>query len=375
MTIYNDYRETTQPDLRPESRHFLKQRDIIVLSALFVILLFAALVTIGCARNEAAMPDPEQPVPVRVVEATIAPHSALHRVSGLATADEEAMLSFKTGGVVQAVRVDIGERFRKGQILALLDTTEVAAMLTDAEQQALVARNDFERIKRLHDSDVVTDQQFEAARAGMERAEAGLRRARFNLHHSIIRAPFAGSVNMKLVNRGEIIGAGQPVFRVLSNDASSRLIVRISAPALLTSTLEEGQEIAVETEGHNEPGTGIIRTISRTGEPGTGGFPIKVQLPQGDQITPGLVVTVSLPEPPEPMIALPAISLSSMDEDRGYVYLVENEHAARWPVTIRMLDREAIYVAPTLPEGSVVIAEGAGYVSDGRRVTIEEGQK
>lgn len=287
MTIYNDYRETTQPKMRDESRHFLKQRDILVLTTLLIVLIVAALVTIGCARNEAAMPDPEQPVPVRVVEATVAPHSALHRVSGLASTDEEAMLSFKTGGVVQAVRVEVGERFRKGQILALLDTTEVAAMVTDAEQQALVARNDFERLKRLHESDVVTDQQFEAARAGKERAEAGLRRARFNLQHSIIRAPFAGSVNMKLVNQGEIIGAGQPVFRVLNNDASSRLIVRVSAPAMLTSTLEVGQEVAVEIEGHSQPETGIIRTISRTGEPGTGGFPIKVQLMQETMSRPG----------------------------------------------------------------------------------------
>lgn len=375
MSNYNDYRQATQPEIREESRRFLKQRDIVVLSVLVILLLVAALVTIGCARNEAAMPDPEKPVPVTVVEALTAPHSAIHRVSGLATADEEAMLSFKTGGVVQAVRVEVGDRFRKGEILAMLDTTEVAAMVTDAEQQALVANNDYERIKRLHATDVVTDQQLEAARAGKERAEAGLRRARFNLNHSIIRAPFDGSVNMKLVNRGEIIGQGQPVFRVLNDHAKAKLVVRVSAPALLTSSLEEGQEVRVEIEGLDTSQTGTIRTISRTGEPGTGGFPIKVELPQGERITPGLVVTVSLPEPAEPMVALPAISLSSMDEDRGYVYLVEHDHAARWPVTIRMVDNTAIYVAPTLPEGSMVIAQGAGYVSDGRRVSIEGDQR
>ena len=375
MTVYNDYRETTQPGLRAESRRFLKQRDLIVLTSLAIVLLFAALVTIGCARNEAAMPDPEKPVPVTVVEAVVAPHSALHRVSGLATADEEAMLSFKTGGIVKAIRLDVGDRFRKGQVLALLDTTEVAAMVTDAQQQALVAKNDFERIERLHETNVVTDQQFEAAKAGMERAEAGLRRARFNLEHSIIRAPFAGSINMKLVNKGEIVGPGQPIFRVLNNDASVRLVVRVSAPALLTSALEEGQEVAVEIEGISSPQTGIIRSISSTAEPGTGGFPIKVELPKVEHVAPGLVVTVSLPEPAEPMIALPAISLSSMDDDRGYVYLVQDQHAARWPVTIRTVDAEVIYVAPTIPEGSVVIKKGAGYVSDGRRVTIEEGQQ
>ena len=327
-----------------------------------LLMLSVLLMAGGCGKKQQNEPEAEKPIPVTVITPIAQPHASIHRVSGLVSADEEAMLSFKTGGVIKDILVDVGDTFRKGQILAALDTTEVAAMVVDAEQTAQLAANDYRRVKRLYADSVATKQQYEAAKAGKERAEAGLRRARFNLEHSLIRAPFAGTVNMKLNNRGEIVGARQSILRVLKNGSGASLSVRVTVPAILLSNLKRGQKLDVTIEGLSNPVTGTVAEISSSVETGGGGFPVKINLPAEGSIHPGLVATVHFHGQDRMMVSLPSICLSSVDQDRGFVFLVDDNKASRWPVTVLALDGANILIEPTLPEGSRVIVQGTGYV-------------
>lgn len=357
-----------------ERRHSIRGFHRVVILSL--LMLPATLLLVGCGGGDKSPEETnEEAVPVTVVQAQVQPHASQYRGSGFATADEDALLSFKTGGVIEEIFVDIGDDFKRGDLLAMLDTTEVGAMVVDAEQTARLATNDYRRIKQLYKNDVATKQQFEAARAGRERAQAGLKRARFNLEYSLIRAPFDGTVNMKMNSRGEIIGAGQPVLRVLSSGNGTPLCVTISVPADIVPSLKVEQPVQFSVEHSSEEKTSRISNLSLSAEPKTGGFPVKVELPALPELYPGALVTVTFSGPSQPMIALPTIALASMDEDRGYIYLVQDNRAARWPVDIIEVTAESVMIEPTLPMGSTVIERGSGYVADGRLVKIEEGQQ
>src|SRR3712207_1775739 len=69
------------------------------------------------------------PVPVKVMSLQKTQHQEVIPVSGQFTTNDEAVLSFKTGGVVQSILVKEGESVRKGQLLATLNLTEIEAQV------------------------------------------------------------------------------------------------------------------------------------------------------------------------------------------------------------------------------------------------------
>src|SRR5918993_2936080 len=73
-----------------------------------------------------------------VISVKVAPVSALQvpnmiQATGLVSTENEANYSFKIGGVISRILVDEGQFFRKGQLLATLNSTEISAGLAQAD--------------------------------------------------------------------------------------------------------------------------------------------------------------------------------------------------------------------------------------------------
>ena len=106
---------------------------------------------------------------------------------------------------------------RRGQVLATLDATEVAAAVAQAREGVTKAERDHARVSELVGGRAATGAQLEDVTTGLAIARAQLRSAEFNLAHTVIRAPRAGRVLHRLAQPDELVGPGQPVL-VLSGD-------------------------------------------------------------------------------------------------------------------------------------------------------------
>jgi HlyD family secretion protein len=137
-------------------------------------------------------------------------------------------------GTIAELHADFNSRVRKGQLIALIDTTFLAASVRDAEAsvqraraQAKQAEIDLDRTKALAQKGLVSKLELETANvndenaaAGLESAQAQLDRAKINLKYASIRAPVDGIVVARNVDVGQTVAASfsAPTIFVIAND-------------------------------------------------------------------------------------------------------------------------------------------------------------
>jgi HlyD family secretion protein len=192
--------------------------------ALGTLLIAAAGASVfWVARALASRGGSEAPRPGAVVQAVRADITSVAKATGVirAVVGAEVRVGSTASGVVRRLRVRVGDRVEKGQLLAEIDTDELgarrdqaAAALASAGAAARYAAANLERKRALAAQDVVTqsdlelaERTFAVARAGERQARANLALARVQLAHAWIRAPIAGVVASVATQEGETVAA------------------------------------------------------------------------------------------------------------------------------------------------------------------------
>jgi HlyD family secretion protein len=142
----------------------------------------------------------------------------------------------QVSGTISHIFVDFNSRVKKGQLIALLDTTFLQAAVADAsatlnkgQAQETLTRRNAERTKNLFDKGLSAqadlDQaaaDYEAAKAAISSARAQLDRAKINLAYATIRSPITGVVVNRNVDVGQTVAASfsTPTLFTIADDLS-----------------------------------------------------------------------------------------------------------------------------------------------------------
>lgn len=221
------------------------------LSALCVLLAGLSWLAAGCSPEAGV---PAEPPPTVVDSHVIAAGNgaAITRLSGRIKAAERTALSFEIPGELRRLRVDIGERFAAGEVLAELDAARYRlvadqrrAERREAEAVLREKRQDYRRHARLADKGYVSETRLDAARAALGTAESRLASARAtlalaerDLTLTRLAAPFDGSVSRRQAEPAERVAASQPVLEVISDREGFE--VETSVPETLVDALAAG---------------------------------------------------------------------------------------------------------------------------------------
>jgi len=154
------------------------QEQKTVIRRMWVAAVLAAVVTTtGCGKGAEKPGLPAQEGPAAMGVKAIAPATELNanvtRVTGSVRSKQEATLSAQATGTLAKMHVKVGDRVKKGQVLASLDTSNVAigveqarAMKAGADAALQLASNNLERVRKVAESGGV-------AAAGLDQAEIG----------------------------------------------------------------------------------------------------------------------------------------------------------------------------------------------------------
>jgi membrane fusion protein, multidrug efflux system len=348
-------------------------------SAANVLVAMAAVVLLvgacgGAKPDEATV---TQPAAVRAVPvASIAVATQTRAVGTLAPRDE-IRLAFKVGGVVDSVRVESGDRVRKGQVLAELKRAEVDATVSQAAEGVEKARRDLQRAEQLRKDEVATEEQVQDLTTAYHVARSSLDAARFNARFARIEAPVDGIVFERMVEGGELVQPGQPVLVVGSTD--SGWVVRVGLADRDAVRIDSGAAAQVTFDAF--PGRAFAGKVTRIGAAAdrvTGTFEVEVEVsPQGARFARGLVAKVALPLAHLPDAAssatvVPITALVEADGQHATVYVLDREKnvARRKDVTLGPLLGEQVIVTAGLVVGEPVITDGAAWLTDGRSVRV-----
>ncbi|MGA8890199.1 MAG: efflux RND transporter periplasmic adaptor subunit [Anaeromyxobacteraceae bacterium] len=179
--------------------------------------LVAALVLSSSAVAVSASEPPSgrqaaAPVPVKLAR-TEAPSGGSWIAARLAAA-RSATLSTRISATVAEILVEEGSRVTEGQLLVRLSDADVRAQL-DAAETALKNATAYEkRITELVATRAATPVELEQAEAQRAQAAAAVAGTKATIAHSQLRAPFAGTVQARRVNVGDLVGPGQPILEL-----------------------------------------------------------------------------------------------------------------------------------------------------------------
>ena len=258
--------------------------------------------------------------------------------AGVAAPIQQATLSTKLMGTVTDVLVREGDRVAAGQLLVRIDardlsakSAQVAASVAEAVAMRQDATAQANRIRGLYADSAATRAQLDAAETGLARAEAGLAAAQAAASelgavssYSTVRAPFAGIVTKRFVDRGAFAAPGAPL--VAMQDVSTLRISGSTTPEIARG-LHRGQTLTALVE--RTP----VRVAIEGVVPAMGGslYTVNALAPNPNSaLLAGSRATLTLPTGQRRVLVAPALGLVREGDLTGVTVRTAQGDDRRW---------------------------------------------
>ncbi|MFO1026307.1 MAG: efflux RND transporter periplasmic adaptor subunit [Acetobacteraceae bacterium] len=358
------------------------------LRSLLLLPLIAGLLT-GVAHADT-------PRPVRVQTVQFVPQLVRATYAGTVQPRVQANLGFRVSGKVIARKVNIGDHVTAGQVLGVLDPTDLrfaaaaaAQAVKAAEAEAVRARADFDRYQQLGKaSPAWLPSDYDRRKAALDGAEARLAQLRQQLALAVDQLSYttltadADSVVTDLrMEVGQVVAAGQTVAS-LAHMAETEIVVDVPENRLPDIRAAETIQLAV----WSLPGQsfqGRTREIGALADAASRTFAVKVTLldppPQGT-LGLGMTATVTFAHVAGPPIALlPAAAIVQAPTGSGggpSVWVLDRaaHRATPHPVQVAAWRGDGqVAIAGGIPQGAEVVTAGAALLNETTPVTAWAG--
>lgn len=342
-----------------------------------ILVLAGALALAGCGAGEvngaeeAVEAAPSGRV-LNVEVTTVAPQDFVDviRLTGTVAANRDVIVSAEESGVITALMVEKGAMVAAGQPIARIDDRLLASQAAQARAQAALAREVWERRKRLFEEDKVgSELAYLEARYQAEQAQAALATLEHRLDRAVVTAPFAGVLDARLVEVGAMVNPGTPVARVVDMNP---LKINGGVPERYAADIRPGARATVTFDAlEAQQFAGTIDFVGSAIDPSNRTFPVEFRLPNpGRAVKPEMVANIEVVRRVlEDALVVPQEALVRVEE--GYVvFVVEGEKAVAKPVTLGPSQRNQAVVTSGLQAGDRLIVVGQKQLAAGDRVRI-----
>ena len=387
----------------------MHRKRILWIAGLLCLLLAALfLIVRGLYRKGPA----EQPRAAAVVAVVCGNLASSLTVAGQFQPYQQVDLHAKVSGYIRWIKVDIGDRVRQGEVLALLEVPELQNQVEGAQAEVRHSQSDITRAQsevvsaestysavhaeytRLEEASkerpgLIAEQELDDARAKDQQAAAQVGVAKASLdamqqqlgvsratrsrpetmsRYEQIIAPFTGVVTKRYADTGSLIQAGQnnntqtlPVVQVAESDL---LRLRMPVPEGDVPYIQVGGDVRVTVSATGHTFTGKIIRFSRALDTNTRTMLTEVDVPNLDlSLDPGMYAetTIQLQQKNDALI-LPAQAVVQ-NGDQSYVLVVDaTNHVEKRGVTLGIQTSNRVEITSGLQAGDNVIAAGqTGY--------------
>lgn len=288
---------------------------------------------------------------------------------------ENILLNAEFAGTLQQVYVTEGQKVSKGQMLAKIDDGGLSQQLAQLEVQANLAKTTFERQQNLWNQKIGSEIQYLQAKTNYEAQAKAVSQMKSQLAKTVIRAPFSGTIDDVITEKGSVVAPGAPVMRIVS---LNNMYLEAEVPEKYIKSITKGSDVIVDFP---ILGTSLETTISQASSyinPGNRSFKIQINIPNKDgQIKPNLTGKIRIKDYSNPkVITVPISIISENAEGEQYLYIVENiakdnsATAKKLIVTTGKTQGNEIEILKGINDGDQIIKEGARSVKDGQKVSI-----
>jgi len=308
--------------------------------------------------------------------------------NGAVAAWQEAVIGAELSGLrLATVVVNVGDRVKRGQVLATLQNEAVQADLNSAraallEAEALwnEARANADRARALQGSGALSIQESQrsitaeqTAKARVDSAKAALAAQSLRLRQTRVVAPDDGLISARVATVGAVAQPGQELFRLIRQ---GRLEWRAELPAADLNRIRPGMVAWAQPPG-GQPVQGKVRVVAPTVDAATRNGIVYIDLPQGALaagLRAGTFASGKVELGQSQGLTLPQTAVLLRD-GFSYVYKVDAKgKVSQAKVQVGRRIGERIEITKGLEANVDVVASGVGFLSDGDTVRVLKGQ-
>ncbi len=313
--------------------------------------------------------------------------------SGVASAGNEIELSFRSSGVIAILKVKVGQRVKKGDLLLKLDNVQAnlayeqsISALNSAKSEMNTAKSSLERSKALYEKGSQSLSDYETAKNSFQNAldsyESAKRKkdiGQSQINYGYIYAPKSGVIAVVNTSLNETVSSGQTMAIL---NAGDEVNVIVGIPESVINNIAIGMPIDINFTSLSEGDfNGSIIEIAPNVNSQTSTFPVKIDISNpSSAIKPGMVANVTFTFGPADntqsnFMIIPVKSVGE-DGNGNYVFVIESEDdkvgiAKKQTITLGELTNAGFVVKSGLAEGQKIATAGLQTLLDGQKVKLQ----
>ncbi|MEW9799288.1 efflux RND transporter periplasmic adaptor subunit [Alteromonas sp. CYL-A6] len=321
-----------------------------------------------------------------------------HKLSGVTQSAETSQLSFEVAGIVNTVKVNLGDEIQKGQLLATIDD-KVFSLAVKQRQGALSevlarleeARRDYRRKQQLRESGAVSEAELDIASTQLtaledqvDIARAQLALAQEELDDTRLVAPYPGRIAGRFIEPSQRITPAQPAFSI---EGSSGIEVSVAVPENLVNKIHPGDEVDITVFAlDGKTLTGQVFEVGSRAQ-SANAFPVTITLdnpPKGLQ--PGMSAEVTFFYAETAVKAGFEVPLSALTSTNNHQHVIWELQAVddpsrslpvyrviSHPVEVVSLETDVARINGPLKEGMHIVRQGGEYLQPEQHVHLANG--
>ena len=350
--------------------------------------LISVLLATGVQAADGSAKTAAKPVlTVTTVTPRTIPIAIKLQANGNLAAWQEASIGAEVNGLrLQELHADVGDVVKRGQLLASFaddtakaELAQAQAALSEAQANANEAGGNAERARNLRSSGALSEQQIDQyltaeqnTRARLDSAKAALSIQQLRLKNTRVLAPDSGRISARTGAIGAVVTNGTELFRMIRQN---RLEWRAEVTSSEIERVKIGAEVMLTSPGGKQT-KGRVRQIGASVDPQTRIGLVYVDLPpSSDQpslmaaFKPGMYVHGEFDMGSSPALLIPQQALVARDgfhygfrlNPDGRVTQIKLQTGRR----IEQAGVALVEVLTGLNPNSILVANGAGFLSDG----------
>ncbi|MEX1034065.1 MAG: efflux RND transporter periplasmic adaptor subunit [Cellvibrionaceae bacterium] len=270
-------------------------------------------------------------------------------------------------GQVEALPVAEGSEVDRGEVICRLAVEDRAQRVAEAQAAVDQAQIDYDGALRLKSEGFQSETAIATAKSLLESAKANLLRRQLDLEKTSIRAPFAGVVDERPVEIGDLLRPGDTCATVIDLD-----------PLVVAGEVSEAEVAAIKIGGlarirlaSGENVQASIRYVSRRADDATRTFRVEAVMDNADMrlmsgATAGMDIQVGTV--PAHMISASLLTLDDKGE-LGVRVLDDSKRVRFYRVELVGDASNGVWVTG-LPDSTLLITVGHQYVGVGEEVAV-----
>jgi RND family efflux transporter MFP subunit len=308
-------------------------------------------------------------IPVAVQKVVQEDFESFFEVHGVVATDQNIMVNPEMSGLIKQIKVREGQRVKKGQVLAVIDTELINRQIKEVEKGLEFAVQVFQKQENLQKKNVGTEIQFLEAKNRKESLEKTLESLRAQLNKAFVKAPISGTIDEIFPNVGELGGPQAPLVRMVN---ISDVFVKADIAEAHLGKVKVGDKVDVRLSSINEEVKGKVTYVGNYINAMNRTFLVHVDIPNPKGMyLPNLLSVVKIRNAYEKEAVVIPSKVLQNDGKHTYVFTVENGIAHKKSLTVGVSYGGKVVVKEGLTVNEQVVVKGQTSLVEGSAIEVK----